>query len=92
MSAWQANFLIVGLVVLLLVSAIGVVLSRHYSRAAFVDLQAAKGARDDLSIVYGQLQLELSTWGAHGRIEQMARERLNMRRPDQDGVVLMQQR
>lgn len=92
MREWQANTVVVGLLLTLLVSAIGVVLSRHYSRDTFAQLQSAAGARDDLSIVYGQLQLELSAWGGHGRIEQIARERLNMRRPDRGGVMLIGQR
>jgi cell division protein FtsL len=41
-----------------------------------------------LDIEYGQLQLELSTWATHPRIEQIARDRLRMVTPDAVGRVV----
>ena len=36
-------------------------------------------------IEYGQLQLELSTWATHPRIEKIARDRLHMVTPEAVG-------
>ena len=33
---------------------------------------------DELQIEWGRFQLELSAWATHGRIEKIAREKLNM--------------
>ena len=41
-----------------------------------------------LDIEYGQLQLEMSTWANHPRIEKIARERLLMVAPDALGRVV----
>lgn len=69
------------LALLVLASAIGVVVTKHQSRKLFVELEALNGERDELNIDWGRLQLEQSTWSTHGRIEQVARERLDMRLP-----------
>ena len=44
-----------------------------------------------LDIEYGQLQLELSTWANHPRIEKIARDRLHMVTPDMIGRVVDRQ-
>lgn len=70
-------------------SALAVVRSRHGNRTEFVELQRLESRRDALEIEWGQLRLEQSAWATHGRIEQVAREKLDMTvvRPD-DVVVL----
>jgi cell division protein FtsL len=69
-----AGFLLVALVG----SAIAVVDARHQSRQLFIELQALNRARDELNIEWRQLQIERSTWAAHARVEQLAREKLKM--------------
>ena len=58
------------------------------SRVLFVQLQEAQGLRDQLNIDWGRLQLEQSTWATHGRIEKIVRERLNMKLPVDDTVIV----
>lgn len=70
-------------------SALGVVYAKHQTRKLFVELQAAQKARDDLQIDWGRLQLEQATWATHGRVESIARERLQMRIPTPDDVVIL---
>jgi cell division protein FtsL len=70
-----------------LASALGVVCSKHYSRQLFTELQALHMRRDALSIEWGRLQLEQSTWAAHGRIEVIAAERLHMHLPAVSSMV-----
>ena len=77
------------LAVLVLVSAIGVVATKHQSRKLFVELEALNQERDELNIDWGRLQLEQSTWSTHGRIEQVARERLDMHLPMQAETIIV---
>ena len=66
------------LLVLVVVSAIGVVYSKHLGRTLFIELQALGSERDDMNIEWGQLQLEQGTLTTHGEVESAARKRLGM--------------
>lgn len=77
------------LALLVLASAIGVVVTKHQSRKLFIELEALNQQRDELNIDWGRLQLEQSTWSTHGRIEQVARERLGMHLPTQTETVIV---
>ena len=82
--------MLTGLLVLLVVaSALGVVYAKHRSRTLFVQLNELQQQRDAMNTEWGQLQLELSTWAAHGRIERTARKRLHMTNVDFDQVVIL---
>lgn len=75
--------------VLLLVSAIAVVWSKHEARSLFIQLQSLHAARDGLDIEWGQLKLEQSAWATHGRVEQTARADLRMIIPRPNEVRLV---
>ena len=62
-------------------SAVEVVIHRHGNRQLFLTLQDLQSQRSDLDQEWGQLLLEQGTWGAHGRIEDVARNKLNMTLP-----------
>jgi len=85
----MARLLFAGLVASVFVSGVGVVYASHQSRTKFIRLQALQQERDSLSVDWGRLQLEQSTWATHGRIEAQAREQLNMRLPDPEAVVIV---
>lgn len=70
-----------------LVSAVGVVQAKHESRARLNDLQQLRVEQDRLDTEWSQLQLEESAWANHGRIEQIARERLGMREAENYSVI-----
>lgn len=70
-------------------SALGVIYAKHQTRKLFVELQGVQKSRDDLQIDWGRLQLEQATWATHGRIESVARERLEMHIPTPDHVVIV---
>jgi cell division protein FtsL len=74
---------------LLLLSAIGVVWSRHETRNLFIQLQGLHAERDGLDIAWGQLKIEQSWWASHGRVEQTARSGLKMVIPRPDEVRLV---
>jgi cell division protein FtsL len=75
--------------VLVLVSALGVVFAKHQNRKLYAELAALQKQRDAMEVQWGRLQLEQSTWATHGRIEKIARQRLNMRNVDYDKVVIV---
>lgn len=63
-------------------SALEVVSTRYQSRLLVVRLQELQIQRDELEREWGQLLLEQGTWNTHGRIEELARSKLNMTIPD----------
>jgi cell division protein FtsL len=72
-----------------LLTATGVVYAKFESRRNFVELQRLRAERDVLDIEWGRLQLEQSTWAAHGRLEKMARQKLDMHIPENEDVVVV---
>ena len=77
------------LVVFVMASAISVVYSKHTNRKLFIELQQLNKNIDDLNIEWGKLQLEEGTWSDHGRIEKIARTKLNMLLPEINSVVYL---
>lgn len=77
------------LAIAVLTSAFGVVYSKHLSRQLYIDLQKLETERDRMEVEWGQLQLEQSTLATNGRVENMARRKLNMRIPDEQSVVMV---
>lgn len=76
MNARQTGMLALLLVVI--VSAVGVIYSKHQGRKLFVELQALGNERDAMDVEWGQLQLEQSTLTTQGQVERAAHERLGM--------------
>ncbi|MDX1697196.1 MAG: cell division protein FtsL [Thiohalobacterales bacterium] len=80
---------VVVLLALVVVSALGVVYSKHQGRKLFIELQALGEARDSMDIEWGQLQLEQSTLTTQGQVERAARERLGMVTLATDRMVIV---
>ena len=70
-------------------TAIAAAYAKHQSRKLFIELQALEAERDAMNVEWGQLQLEQSTHTTHGKVETAARERLGMRIPDPQQVVIL---
>lgn len=70
------------LLLVAVICALGVVTSQHRARKLFQSLEAEQERARQLDVEYGQLQLEMSTWANHPRIEKIARDRLHMVMPD----------
>jgi len=70
------------LLLIVVVCALGVVTSQHRARKLFQDLESEQERARQLDVEYGQLQLEMSTWATHPRVEKIARDRLRMVSPD----------
>jgi len=72
-------------------SAVGVIYSKHQTRKMFVSLQKLHKEIDELNIEWGQLQLEQSAWSSHGRIEKIARNKLQMTLPRANEIIYIKQ-
>lgn len=83
------RFVIAGLMLLLMVTAVLVVYAKHQNRMLYTRLNALQQQRDELNVDWGRLQLELSTWATHGRIESVARRQLGMRTLNYGEVVIV---
>jgi len=81
--------LVLALLLSVLVSAIGVVWTRHESRVLFVDLTRLQNQRDELNIEYGRLELEQATWAEPRRIDDEARQKLGMVTPQPQDIQLV---
>ena len=84
-----ARFLLLGLALAVLASALGVVYSKHHNRQLYVHLQSLQQQRDAMEVEWGQLQLEQSTLATQGHIERVARKQLKMQIPDMEAVVMI---
>lgn len=79
-----------GLLLILLMSAIGVVYSSHMVRQLFAEHANLLEERDHLQLEWAQLLLEQSAWSAPTRIEQVARDELNMVLPQAEHIELFE--
>ena len=72
-----------------LASAIAVVSVRHEVRTRFIELHKVVKIRDGLVVEWGQLQIEQSTFATHGRIDRLAREKLKLKQPLADDIIIV---
>lgn len=77
------------LIVANLVTALAVVETRQHHRQLFVQATKLEKARDELNIEFGRLQLEQATWAESNRIDQVARDRLGMKFPEGNDIVVI---
>jgi cell division protein FtsL len=81
--------LYVGLFLALIASGIGTIYTEHLHRKFFVDLNAQVLERDAMEDEWGRLLLERALWAGRGRIEHIARERLELELPLAADIVLV---
>ena len=82
--------LVLGMLALVVaVSAIGVVYTKHLNRKYFTELQKLEKHRDEMNIEWGQLQLEKSTFATSSEIEKAAREKLGMKQPPLNEIIMV---
>jgi len=77
------------LTLILVVCALSVVTSQHNARKLFVELETEQKLARQLAVEWGQLQLELSTWAMHARVEKIASGILRMRVPDASRIRIV---
>jgi len=81
--------MLLGLALLVLVSAMGVVYAKFASRKLFVELEGLRGQVVAEEVEWGRLLLERSTLAAHARVERIARDDLHLRQPRPEEVRLL---
>lgn len=74
------------LLVAVVASSVAVEYSSFRSRQLFSKLQDLKNTEYELQVEWGKLLLEQSTLGAHGNIEKVAREQLDMVSPEPEDI------
>ncbi len=74
----------------LLATGIGCVYAKHEARTLFVALRALERERDQLEIEWGKLQIEQSTWATHSRVENLARDVLDMDVPSVGEMAVLE--
>ena len=79
------------LVIAIFFSAIQVVIAQHESRRLFVEIQSLEKIRDNLNEEWTRLLLEQSTWATDARIETVARNKLGMKTPTNNTLLVIEQ-
>ena len=85
----MSRVLLAALLLVVVGTAIAVVYERYRHRQLFVELTRLERERDELNVEFGRLQLEQATWAQANRIDQVARERLGMKFPESDDIVVV---
>lgn len=80
----------VGIIIALVGSAVSVAFSVHHARLALQELQELREQRKALDVEWGQLLLEQHSWGAYGRVGQIAAEQLQMQPANLQDIVMVQ--
>ena len=69
------------------ISALVVVKTKHENRTLVHELEQMRAEKARLETEWAQLQLEEATLAHHGRVEQIAREKLSMTEPSDAQLV-----
>ena len=77
------------LLLLILLSAIGVVYSSHLSRQLFTEQAVLQDKNDQMQLEWAQLLLEQSAWSTPSRIENIANDKLKMNIPKTKDIQLI---
>lgn len=72
-----------------IISALGVVYTRHESRQFAVQLDALENQRDEVIAEWSRLQLEQAWLADAGQVESKARDSLGMSSPEKPHILLV---
>jgi len=65
------------------------VTSQHKARKLFMELERKQERTRQLTVEWGQLQLEQSTWAMRARVEKIATKQLLMKVPDASKIKVI---
>ncbi len=85
----RLNLIVVFLTVIVFYSAVELILTRHKSRATFVELQNLQKQQYRFQQENRQLLLEQATWSTYPRIENVARESFDMVLPRHEDIFTL---
>lgn len=83
-------FALIGFYLLVVISASGLVYTKHLQRRHFVELQHLQETNSELQTEWEQLLLEESAWSNQARIEQIANNSLGMHLVKHSDVVMLE--
>ena len=87
----QIDVPLVTALLLVIVSSVGVIYTKHMNRNEFIQLQRLEKERNFLNEEWGRLLLEQSTLGNPSRVDKQVRERLDMYVPSGKETVVIRQ-
>lgn len=82
--------LVVSALLLVMASSVGVIYSTFETRRLVATHQRLQQENNALQVEWGQLLLEQSTWGSYNRVEQLAGNKLKMRVPEPNEIVMVE--
>ena len=65
---------------------------KHESRELFIELEGLKQTRDELNIQWSDLKSQENRWANPVRIEQLAKENLEMHKPNIESMRIYKKR
>ncbi len=77
------------LILIVITCALSVVTSQHKARKFFMELERKQERTRQLTVEWGQLQLEQSTWAMRARVEKIATKQLLMKVPDASKIKVI---
>ena len=80
---------LMAMVLVIMISSIAVSYSVHLSRKTVASLAILERQQQAIEVEWGQLLIEQSAWGAYGRVERIAVERLGMKMPEPGNIVML---
>ena len=86
-GGWPRRVLLI--MAFVLASSVGVILVSHETRALYSRIQVEEHVSDNLDSEYERLLLEQSAWGSLQRIENMAAQKLDMRSPEPEEILIV---
>ena len=79
--------MLIGLVTLLLISALAVILNKYHSRSLFIEIQKQEKMLDKYEVKWGQLQLEITTLTEESKIERISKKKLRLVMPLREKII-----
>jgi cell division protein FtsL len=79
------------LLLLVEVSAMSVIYSTYRSRALFAELENLRNDAEEMQVAWSQLLLEQSTLASFSRVVEVSQRQLNMKVPDSQSIIVLQQ-
>ena len=72
-----------------IISSLTVVYVKYETRLKYNQLEVLQRQKNHLQVVWGQYLLEESTWAAYNRVEQIAKDDLDMQVPAANHIVVV---
>jgi len=86
---FKKQFLIISLLMSILLSAFAIIYVQDMNRRLVGQLETLQSSYENSQMEWSQLLLEQSAWSSQARVEQIARNQLNMVMPAKSSVIVI---